>query len=186
MNPSTQELLDAIESTRQEDVIVLPNNENVLLAAQKAEELSQKNVAVVPSETIPQGISALLSFNHQADLEKNAEAMEKATQAVQTAEITKAIRSVKYNSLEVEEGEIIGLLNGDLTAAGQTVEEVVSTMLEQMSAAEHEIITVYFGEDVTQPQAEDLVKKMQESYSDQEWEVIDGGQPHYYYIISGE
>ncbi len=186
MNPSTQELLEAIESTRQEDVIVLPNNDNVLLAAQKAEELSQKNVAVVPSETIPQGISALLSFNYQADLEKNAEAMEKATQAVQTAEITKAIRSVKYNSLEVEEGEIIGLLNGDLTAAGQTVEEVVSTMLEQMSAAEHEIITVYFGEDVTQPQAEDLVKKMQESYSDQEWEVIDGGQPHYYYIISGE
>jgi DAK2 domain fusion protein YloV len=186
MNPSTQELLEAIESTRQEDVIVLPNNDNVLLAAQKAEELSQKNVAVVPSETIPQGISALLSFNHQADLEKNAEAMETAAQAVQTAEITKAIRSVKYNSLEVEEGEIIGLLNGDLTASGQTLEEVVSTMLEQMCAGDHEIITVYFGEDVTQPQAEDLVKKMQEGYSDQEWEVIDGGQPHYYYIISGE
>ncbi|NIN63771.1 MAG: DAK2 domain-containing protein [Anaerolineae bacterium] len=186
MNPSTQELLEAIESTRQEDVIVLPNNDNVLLAAQKAEELSQKNVAVVPSETIPQGISALLSFNYQADLEKNAKAMEKATQAVQTAEITKAIRSVKYKSLEVEEGEIIGLLNGDLTASGQTVEEVVSTMLEQMSAAEQEIITVYFGEDVTQSQAEDLVKKMQETYSNQEWEVVDGGQPHYYYILSGE
>ncbi len=186
MNPSTQELLEAIESTKQKDVIVLPNNGNVLLAAQKAEELSQKNVIVVPSETIPQGISALLSFNYQADLEKNAEAMEKATKLVETAEITKAIRSVKYNSLEVEEGEIIGLLNGDLTASGETVPEVVSTMLEQMNAGEHEIITVYFGEDVTQSQAEDLVKKVRGKYSDQEWEIIDGGQPHYYYIISAE
>jgi DAK2 domain fusion protein YloV len=186
MNPSTQELLEAIESTKQKDVIVLPNNGNVLLAAQKAEELSQKNVIVVPSETIPQGISALLSFSHQGDLEKNAEAMEKATKAVQTAEITKAIRSVKYNSLEVTEGEIIGLLNGDLTASGQTVPEVVSTMLEQMNAGEHEIITVYFGEDVTETQAEDLVKKVRGKYSDQEWEIVDGGQPHYYYIISAE
>lgn len=186
MNPSTQELLEAIESTNQKDVIVLPNNDNVLLAAQKAEELSQKNVMVVPSETIPQGISAMLSFNHQADLEKNAEAMEKATKTVQTAEITKAIRSVKYNSLEVEEGEIVGLLNGDLTASGETVPEVVSTMLEQMSAGEHEIITVYFGEDVTQSEAEDLVKRVRGKYSDQEWEIVDGGQPHYYYIISAE
>jgi len=186
MNPSTQELLEAIEATKQQDVIVLPNNGNVLLAAQKAEELSHKNVVVVPSETIPQGISALLSFNYQADLKKNAEAMEKAAQAVQTGEITKAIRSVTYNSLEVEKGEIIGLLNGDLTASGKTAPEVLSMMLEQMNAREHEIITVYFGEDVTQPQAEDLVKKMQESYSGQEWELIDGGQPHYHYIISAE
>jgi dihydroxyacetone kinase-like predicted kinase len=112
--------------------------------------------------------------------------MEKAAQAVQTGEITKAIRSVTYNSLEVEKGEIIGLLNGDLTASGKTAPEVLSMMLEQMNAREHEIITVYFGEDVTQPQAEDLVKKMQESYSGQEWELIDGGQPHYHYIISAE
>jgi len=186
MNPSTQELLQAIEKAGSRDVIVLPNNGNVLLAAQKASELSQKNVAVVPSETIPQGISALLSFNYQADLEKNAQAMEKAAQNVQTAEVTRAIRSVKINGLEVEEGEIIGLLNGDLTASGKTIEEVVSQILEHMDAAQYEIITVYYGEDATQSQAEDLVRHMKEKYSEQEWEIIDGGQPHYWYIISAE
>lgn len=186
MNPSTQELLQAIEKAGSRDVIVLPNNGNVLLAAQKASELSQKNVVVVPSETIPQGISALLSFNYQADFEKNAQAMEKAAQSVQTAEVTRAIRSVKINGLEVEEGEIIGLLNGDLTASGKTVEEVVSQILEHMDAAQYEIITVYYGEDATQSQAEDLVRHMKEKYSEQEWEIIDGGQPHYWYIISAE
>ncbi len=186
MNPSTQELLQAIEKAGSRDVIVLPNNGNVLLAAQKARELSQKNVVVVPSETIPQGISALLSLNYRADLEKNAQAMEKAAQSVQTAEVTRAIRSVKINGLEVEEGEIIGLLNGDLTASGKTVEEVVSQILEHMDAAQYEIITVYYGEDATQSQAQDLVRDMKEKYSEQEWEIIDGGQPHYSYIISAE
>lgn len=186
MNPSTQELLQAIEKAGSRDVIVLPNNGNVLLAAQKARELSQKNVVVVPSETIPQGISALLSLNYQADLEKNAQAMEKAAQSVQTAEVTRAIRSVKINGLEVEEGEIIGLLNGDLTASGKTIEEVVSQILEHMDAAQYEIITVYYGEDATQSQAEDLVRHMKEKYSEQEWEIVDGGQPHYWYIISAE
>lgn len=186
MNPSTQELLQAIEKAGSRDVVVLPNNGNVLLAAQKASELSQKNVVVVPSETIPQGISALLSLNYQADLEKNAQAMEKAAQSVQTAEVTRAIRSVKINGLEVEEGEIIGLLNGDLTASGKTIEEVVSQILEHMDAAQYEIITVYYGEDATQSQAEDLVRHMKEKYSEQEWEIVDGGQPHYWYIISAE
>ena len=186
MNPSTQELLQAVEGLSQKDVIVLPNNGNVLLAAQKARELSQKNVAVVPSETVPQGISALLAFNYQADLEKNAAAMQEIAHSVQTAEITRAIRSVKIDGLQVEEGEIIGLLNGDLTASGKTIEEVALQMLEQMNAADHEIITAYYGEDVTEDQAKELLGMLQEHYPDQEWELIDGGQPHYYYIMSAE
>jgi DAK2 domain fusion protein YloV len=186
MNPSTQELLQAVEAQRTKDVIVLPNNGNVVLAAQKAKELSQKNVVVVPSDTIPQGISALLAFNYQADLEKNAANMERATQDTQTAEITRAIRSVRINGLEVEEGEIIGLLNGDLTASGGTIEEVMFEMLEQMKAPEREIITVYYGEDITHSEAKDLIGKVQERYREQETELINGGQPHYYYIISAE
>ena len=186
MNPSTQELLQAVESLGNTDVIVLPNNGNVLLAARKAEELSQKNVIVVPSETIPQGISALLAFNYQADLEQNGAAMNEATQSVQTAEITRAIRSVKINGLEVEEGEIIGLLNGDLTVSGKTIDEVALQMLEQMNAAEHEIITAYYGEDVTEDQAEQLMTKLRERYPDQDWELVQGGQPHYHYIMSAE
>jgi len=186
MNPSTQELLQAIEGEHAKDVIVLPNNSNVILTAQKARELSQKNVAVVPSKTIPQGISALLAFNYQADLKKNAAAMHRATHEIQTAEITRAIRSVKINGLEVEEGEIIGLLNGDLTASDNTIEEVVFEMLEQMKTLECEIITVYYGEDVNQSQAEDLVSKVQERYPEQELELINGAQPYYYYVISAE
>jgi DAK2 domain fusion protein YloV len=186
MNPSTQELLQAIEGLKESDVVVLPNNGNVVLAAQKARELSQKNVVVVPSETIPQGISALLAFNYQGGLEKNAEAMEQAIHSVETAEITRAIRSVKINGLEVEEGEIIGLLNGELTATGKSIEAVAGQILEQMKADEREIITAYYGEDVTESQAQELVEKLGEQYPEQEWELINGGQPHYHYIISAE
>ncbi|HUV72846.1 MAG TPA: DAK2 domain-containing protein [Anaerolineae bacterium] len=186
MNPSTQELLQAIDGLTQRDVIVLPNNENVLLAAQKAEELSRKNVIVVPSETIPQGISALLAFNFQADLKQNADAMIEATQSVRTGEITRAIRSASINDLEVKEGEIIGLVDGELTASGKTIEETVLQTLEQMNAAEHEIIAAYYGEDVTQAQAEELVTKLRERYPEQDWELIEGGQPHYHYIMSAE
>jgi dihydroxyacetone kinase-like predicted kinase len=186
MNPSTQELLQAIDSLSEREVIVLPNNDNVVLAAEKAKELSNKNVVVVPSETVPQGISALLAFNYQSNLQKNAESMARATHSVQTAEITKAIRSVKINGLEVEEGEIIGLLNGDLTASGPGIEDVILQLLEQMKAAEHEIITAYYGEDVEEAQAAELVNRLREHYPEQEWELIDGGQPHYYYILSAE
>ncbi len=186
MNPSTQELLQAIEAQNTKNVIVLPNNGNVFLAAEKAKELSQKNVVVVPSDTIPQGISALLAFNYQADLETNAAAMKRATHDTQTAEITRAIRAVKINGLEVQEGAIIGLVNGDLTSSAGTIEEVVFDTLEQMEASEYEIITVYYGEATTQSQAEDLVSKLQGKYPEQELELINGGQPHYYYIISAE
>jgi len=186
MNPSTQELLQAIDGLTERDVIVLPNNDNVVLAAQKAEELSQKNVIVVPSETIPQGISALLAFNFQADLKQNADAMIEATQSVRTGEITRAIRSASINGLEVKEGELIGLVDGDLTSSGKTIEEVVLQTLEQMNAAEHEIIAAYYGEDVTQAQAEELLTKLRERYPEQDWELIEGGQPHYHYIMSAE
>ncbi len=186
MNPSTQEVLQAIDGLAEREVIVLPNNENVVLAAQKAKELSQKNVIVVPSETIPQGISALLAFNFQTDLNKNADAMNEAIHNVRTAEITRAIRSVSINGLEVKEGEIIGLVDGDLTATGKTIEEVALQTLEQMNAAEHEIIAAYYGEDVTEAQAQDLLTKLQARYPNQDWELIEGGQPHYHYIISAE
>ncbi len=185
MNPSTQELLQAVEAQAQR--CNSPAQQwQCPTGRSESQGTVAKNVVVVPSDSIPQGISALLAFNYQADLEKNARAMEKATQNIQTAEITRAIRSVKINGLEVEEGEIIGLLNGDLTASGSTTEEVVFEMLDQMKASEYEIITVYYGEDVTQSQAEDLVRKVQERYSEQELELINGGQPHYYYIISAE
>lgn len=186
MNPSTQEILEAIENLHAEKVLVLPNNSNVIMAAQQARELSQKKVVVVPTKTIPQGISALLAFNYQADLETNAQMMERAAQDVQTAEITTATRDAQINGVSVEEGKIIGLLDGELTASGDTLEEVVREVLRQMKTDEQEIITVYYGEDISSTAAERLADEIRASYPDQEVELVDGGQPHYHYILSAE
>jgi dihydroxyacetone kinase-like predicted kinase len=186
MNPSTQQILKAIEGLKAEKIIVLPNNSNVIMAAQQAATLSGKEVRVVPTETVPQGIAALLAINYQADLETNAQAMQQAMEQVQTAEITRATRSVRINGLEVEEGAVIGLLNGDLTATGPDIESVVRTMLKQMRAEDAEIITVYYGADVTRQQAEAMSDLIRQEYPDQEVELVEGGQPHYQYIISAE
>jgi len=186
MNPSIEELLRAIDSLEAEKVIVLPNNENVIMSAQQARELSAKEVVIVPTATIPQGISAFLALDQRADLKTNAEAMERAAKGVQTAEITRAIRSTQIKGLQVEEGAVIGLLNGDLTASGDTLEEVAQEMLRQMGAERYEIITVYYGEDVSQDQAERLASEVRRRYPEQEVELIAGEQPHYHYILSAE
>ena len=186
MNPSTQEILEAIEDLKAEKVIVLPNNSNIIMAARQARELSQKEVVVVPTVTIPQGISAVLAFNYQADLETNAQVMEQAAHNVQTAGITTAIRAAQINGVSVEEGGVIGLLDEELTASGSTLEGVVQEMLRQMRADEHEIITVYYGEDIAGAEAQKLADEIQARYPDQEVELVDGGQPHYHYILSVE
>jgi DAK2 domain fusion protein YloV len=186
MNPSTQEILKAIEGLHAEKAIVLPNNSNIIMAARQARELSQKEVVVVPTRTIPQGISAVLAFNYQMDLETNAQMMEQAAHSVRTAEITTATRAAQINGVSVEEREIIGLLDEVLIASGSTLEEVVQEMLRRMMADEHEIITIYYGEDIAGTEAEKLADEIQARYPDQEVELIDGGQPHYHYILSAE
>ncbi len=186
MNPSTQEILKAIESLKAEKVIVLPNNSNIIMAARQTRELSQKEIVVVPTATIPQGISAVLAFNYQADLEANAQVMEQAAHSVQTAEITTATRAAQINGVSVEEGGVIGLLGGELTASGSTLEEVVQEMLRQMMADEHEIITIYYGEDIAGTEAQKLADEIQARYPDQDVELVDGGQPYYHYILSAE
>lgn len=186
MNPSTEEMLAAIESLNTDNVIVLPNNKNIIMAAQQAQQLTRKHVVVVPTRTVPQGIAALLALNYQADLTTNVQAMERAMKHVQTAEITWATRSVRINGVDVAEGSVIGLLDDHLTASGPDIESVVRTMLEQMKAAEAEILTIYYGEDVTQEEAEALAAMIRAEYPDQEVELVSGGQPHYQYIISAE
>jgi len=186
MNPSTQEILEAIEGLKAEKVIVLPNNVNIIMAARQARELSQKEVVVVPTTAIPQGISAVLAFNYQADLETNAQTMEQAAHGLQTAEITTATRAAQINGLSVEEGEFIGLLDDVLTASGGTLGEVVQEMLRQMQAGEHEIITIYYGEGIAGTEAEKLADEIQVRYPGQDVELVDGGQPHYHYILSAE
>jgi DAK2 domain fusion protein YloV len=186
MNPSTEDLLLAIERVPADDVIILPNNKNIVLAAEQAAGLSQKSVKVVHTITVPQGIAALLALNFQADLDTNARVMAEAAKSIETAEITTAVRSVQINGISVQEGEVIGLVNGTLAATGDSAPEVVKEALQGMQADEYEIITIYYGEAVTADEAQELAAVIQDLYPNQEVEVVDGGQPHYYYILSAE
>jgi len=186
MNPSTQDLLEAIENLPAERVILLPNNSNVILAAEQARALSSKPVAVIPCRSIPQGIAALLAINYQADFEANVAAMTSAMEEVETGEVTVATRSVTINGVEVADGQTIGLHNGELKVTGATVEEVVRALLREMDTADREIITLYYGEDISEGDANALADLLQQDWPEQEIEVLAGGQPYYHYILSVE
>ena len=135
---------------------------------------------------MPQGIAAQLAFNTQATLEANAAAMEHAANHIQTGEVTTATRDVEMNGVQVKQGRFIGLLNDVLSASGDTVGDVVGALLEQMGTADREIVTLYYGNGVQRAEAESLAQAIRERYSSQEIEVVEGGQPHYYYILSAE
>jgi len=186
MNPSTQDLLACVESVPSDQVIILPNNGNIILAAQQAKELSEKRVALVPTESMPQGIAALLAFNYQADLEANADLMLQASKQVQTAEVTQSVRSVKVNGLSVAEGQIIGLLNGELIAVGEDIPSVAKELLERARVESYEIVTIYYGKSVSPEEAAELAEYTRGSYPGLEVELLSGGQPYYFYIISAE
>ncbi len=186
MNPSTEELLAAVDAVDAKQVILLPNNSNVILSARQVTGLSSKEVYIVPTESMPQGIAALLGFNFEADFESNCKAMTEAAARIQTAEITTAIRTVRVSGVRVREGDFIGLLNGNLVIAGQDIAYVIRETLQRMNIERYEIVTLYFGEDVNRQQAEDTARSIKEKYSHLEIEVVDGGQPHYAYILSAE
>jgi DAK2 domain fusion protein YloV len=186
MNPSTEALLKAVEGVPSQDVIILPNNKNIIMAAEQAKALSAKNVEVVRTITVPQGISALLALNYQADLATNARLMEEAAMTIETIEITAAVRSVQINGIFVQEGEMIGLINDVLQVKGVSPTQVTLAALGQIDAESYEIVTVYYGESVPADEAQQLADEIKAQYPEQEVELVDGGQPHYYYILSAE
>jgi len=186
MNPSTQEILNAILGVATEEVLVLPNNSNVVLAARQASELSSKNVIVVPTKTVPQGISALLAFNYQADIQTNAERMTLAAGEIETIEVTRAVRSTQINGIDVTEGDVIGLLNDELVAAGEDYTAVIFDVLSQACAEDYEVATIYYGHEATPDEAEALADQLSQRYPNLEIEVHEGGQPHYHHILSLE
>ncbi|GAC1435518.1 MAG: DAK2 domain-containing protein [Ktedonobacteraceae bacterium] len=186
MNPSIEELLAAVEAVSADNVIILPNNGNVILSAQQVVSLTKKEVFVVPSDTLPQGIAALLSFNYDADFQENCQTMSEAAKHIQTAEITTAVRTVQIGGVRVREGDYIGLINGNLTIAGQQIERVVQDTLERMGIDQYEILTLYYGEDITADVAQQTAQRIKQHYSHLEIEVVNGGQPYYAYIVSVE
>jgi DAK2 domain fusion protein YloV len=186
MNPSTEEMLRAVEELPHTEVIILPNNGNIIMAAKQVQALTRKRVAVVPTETIPQGMAALVAFNYESDVETNARAMEQSASLVETGEITTAVRDVNLNGVSVKTGDVIGLHNGTLVVAMQDQEAVAWDLLKRMRADSREIITIYYGQDVTAAAAESFADQVRAQYPDQVVEVVNGGQPFYAYLISAE
>jgi uncharacterized protein len=186
MNPSTEELWQAVEACPANKVIVLPNNSNIILSARQVQGLTTKIVHVVPSDSLPQGVSALLAYSPEADFEANCSAMDAALSRVVTAEITQAVRSVQIDGVSVAEGDHIGLVNGKLVASAPDREAVIDDTLARMQADLHEILTVYFGADATEDHANELAARIKAKYPNVEVEVVAGGQPYYAYIISAE
>jgi len=186
MNPSTQEILAAFENLPTDNIIILPNNKNIVMAANQAKEVTVKNVAVVPSKTIPQGLTAMLSLDPHGNVSAIAEKMIKSISSVITGEITVATRSVEIDGVKVKEGQVIALLDGKLIASAKTVEKGVLDFLKKAKAEEHELVTLYYGEEMKHTEANQIADVVREKYPALEIEVQDGGQPHYQFIISLE
>ena len=186
MNPSTQEILAAFENLPTDKVIILPNNKNIIMAANQAKKVTVKNVQVVPSRNIPQGLSAMLALNPDGDVEAIATKMNKSLELVQAGEITVATRSVEIDGVHVEQGQVIALLDGKLVCSAKSVEDGCLCMLGKAKAEEHELITLFYGEDLNVTEANRIADRVREAYPGQEIEVQDGGQPHYQFIISVE
>jgi len=185
-NPSTQDILNSFENLPTDKIIILPNNKNIVMAANQAKDVTVKQVVVVPSKTVPQGLAAMLSLNPDEELESVAERMTKALIAVKTGEITVAVRNVEIDGVTVKEGQVIALLDGKLVFSTGSVEEGSLGLLEKAEADKHELITLYYGQEMPRAEANRIADVIREKYSDQEVEVQDGGQSHYQFIISVE
>jgi len=186
MNPSTQEILDAIENLPTDKIIILPNNKNIILAANQAAEMTVKDVYVVPAVSIPQGISAMLHLEPEGGLEEVIENMQAGLGDIQTGELTVATRSVEIDGVAVEEGQVIGLLNGKLAVSGDDLAESLFELLELSEVNLAELITLYYGEDLSVMVANNIADMVRERWSNLEVELVEGGQPHYQLIFSVE
>jgi len=186
MNPSTKDLLQAVEAVASEKVIILPNNKNIVLTASQVQSLTKKIVEVVPTTTIPQGVAALLAFDYEADMETNAQNMNKAKAAVKSVEVTRAVRSARLGGLDIKKKQAIGFLDGDLVAVGDKPDAVVQDVLARVKLDEVEVITIYYGDDTTSAEAEEVGDTLDKQHPQLQVEVVQGGQPHYNYIVSVE
>ena len=187
MNPSTEDVLDAISKVNAETVFVFPNNKNIILAANQAAEIEEeKNVIVIPTKTIPQGISALISFDETATAEANQAGMEDAITAVKSGQVTYAVRDTSIDGKEIKTGDYMGIDDAGIQAVGQDITEVVKDLIGAMADEDSELLSIYYGSDVEEEKADALVEAVQAAYPDFEVEAHAGGQPIYYYILSLE
>lgn len=186
MNPSTEDILLAIEQINAKEVLILPNNKNIILAAQQACSVTNKPAKVISSKSIPQGIGALMAFNGELDLDTNYERMQEAINEIKTGEVTYAVRDAEYKNLQIKSGQIMGIIDGEITVIGEEIEQVVIDMLKDALLGDEDLVTLYYGSDIKEAQGEELVNKLASLYPDIDFELHYGGQPLYYYLISIE
>jgi uncharacterized protein len=186
MNPSIKELLASFENLPTEKVVILPNNKNIIMAAKEAASMTVKNVAVIPTTSVPQGLSAMFRLIPDADFDEIVSSMNEGVHDVETGEITTATRTVEVDNVQVEKGQVIALHNGKLVCSAQSIEEACEALLVAADTNDYERITLFYGEDIEVPRVNQLSDKIRSIYPDHEVEVHEGGQPHYQLIIAIE
>ena len=187
MNPSTEDMLNAIDKVNAENVFIFPNNSNIILAANQAQSIVEdKNIIVIPTKTIPQGISALIAYSEEASPEENAEAMTEEIANIKSGSVTYAVRDTEIDDKTIKQGDIMGIGDKTILSVGQNIQDVTKDMIEQLAGDDAELISIYYGSDVTEEDANALAKAVEAVYPDVDVEVNYGGQPIYYYILSVE
>ncbi len=186
MNPSTQDILSAVNSISAKNIFILPNNGNIIMAANQAKDLSNKNIIVIPTKSIPQGVTAVITLNPDLKPEENEEAMNKAIAKVKTGQVTYAVRDTMFNDVEIKEGNILGIFNGKLIKAGEDINDVVKELISNMMDENSELVTIFYGNNISEEDTSEIQEFISENYPDSDISVNYGGQPLYYYIISVE
>ncbi len=186
MNPSTQDILDCIEKVNAENIFILPNNKNIIMAATQAQEISEKNVIVIPTTTIPQGITCVSMFNRDAEPEENEEELKELMQSVKTGSVTYAVRDTEIDGINIEEGNMLGLIEGKIKEVGEDKFDVASRVLADMIDDDSELITVFYGKDVSENEANEFISELEEKYEDCDIQLYKGDQPLYYFLMSVE
>ncbi|HOW22224.1 MAG TPA: DAK2 domain-containing protein [Sedimentibacter sp.] len=186
MNPSTEDILAAANSINAEHIIILPNNSNIIMAAKQAKEISDKNIHVVPSKSIPQGIAALIAFKEESDIDDNLEAMTQAVKEVKTGLVTYAVRDTVFNDLEIKKGQIIAIYEGNIVNHGENPEDETIELIKKMVDEDSFLVTLFYGDQVNEESVKSMASRIEEVAKDCDVEIIYGGQPLYYYIVAVE
>jgi len=186
MNPSTEEIAQAIQKMSAEHVIILPNNKNIILTAEQVSELVETPVSVIPTKTIPQGLAALMGFNPEAGPEENKQNMIESYQDVRSGELTFAIRDSKVNGYEIRKGDFLGILEGKIDVVGQDMKQTAMELLDKLVGEGADMLTILYGQDVEETQVNELVEAILQKYPELELEVHEGGQPVYYFLFAAE
>ncbi|GAA0085428.1 DAK2 domain-containing protein [Clostridium sp. CTA-7] len=186
MNPSTQDIMECISKLNAEHIFILPNNKNILMSANQAAEISDKDVRVIPTTTIPQGITCITMFNPEAEVDENLENLKNAIEMVKTGSVTYAVRDTEMDGIEIKEGNMLGLIEGKIKKVGTSYCDVAEEILSDMIDEESELITIFYGADVTEEEAEEFVEKIEDKYENLDVQCYRGAQPLYYFLMSVE